>query len=100
MDEDDFKALRGRVDDHSKEIATLRTFVTTVKWMLSIGLPVAIVVIGAYMSLVNNGITDIRDKIGAVESKLSDNAVQMARVEVTMGSLRRDINDMRRREDR
>lgn len=86
-------------ETNTKDLTSLKSAVTTIKWVISVGMPVATLIVGAYIGEMQTDIKKalelIQTDIKAVRETVQTHAVDQAIVKEQMSRTRADLEEVK-----
>lgn len=82
-------------EKNTQDLAAQRSALTTIKWVIGVGMPVATAICGLLFSGVSAQLEKIQTEIKTLNSNLQATLVVNAKYDVEVQQMRRDIDDLR-----
>lgn len=93
--EEDMTGHCNRHEQHTEEIAGMKSSVSLLKWAVSAGLPLVLVVAGALVSPYLQAIDRIQTAIIRVESTIHTGAIADSVLRSEIDAIRRDVDELK-----
>jgi septal ring factor EnvC (AmiA/AmiB activator) len=80
--------------DAHEDMSKTSAAVGTIKWVITVGLPVACMVVSGAVLVVNSNMADLKTEIKALTASINASTVASAKFELELAQCKKDISEI------